>query len=364
MPYRSVRTWTVMRRAAMLGPLFVAVTTGSALADAASDFYKGKIVNLIISTGPGASYDFYGRTVVRHMSSHMPGNPAFTAQNMPGASGFRAGNHLYSVAPKDGTVIGSFNSAVAFYQAMNQPGIQFQAENFSWIGSIPQDSAVVAVWHSTGVKSVEDAKKIEVIMGATGAGGTMAGYPALLNTVLGTKFKIVTGYDGGNSVNLALERGEVTGRGNATWPSYKTVNPEWVREHKIIPIVQIGMIKDPDLLHVPLLIELARNDEERRIFEFVASTVELGQPFAAPPGIPADRLAALRGAFEQTLRDPEFRKDAAKLAAQVELDPITGDEVTRIVKRTTETPPALVEKTRLAMEVKGGKAPSGGGGGD
>ena len=125
-----------------------------AVADAVSDFYKGKIVNLIISTGAGASYDFYGRTVVRHMSNHMTGNPAFTAQNMPGASGFRAGNHLYNVAPKDGTVIGSFNSAIAFYQAMNQPGIQFKAENFSWIGSIPQDTAVVAVWHTTGVKSV------------------------------------------------------------------------------------------------------------------------------------------------------------------------------------------------------------------
>jgi len=351
-----------LRRAAILAALAMVLLPGMAVADAVSDFYKGKIVNVIISTGPGASYDFYGRTVARHMPSHMPGNPAFTAQNMPGASGFRAGNHLYTVAPKDGTVIGSFNSAIAFYQAMNQPGIQFKAENFSWIGSIPQDTAVVAVWHTTGVKSIEDAKKIEVIMGATGASGTMAGYPALLNSILGTKFKIVTGYDGGSSVNLAMERGEVTGRGNTTWGGYKAVTPDWVKENKIIPIVQIGMVKDPDLPHVPLLTDLARNDEERRIFEFVGSTVALGQPFAAPPGIPADRLAALRDAFEKTLRDPAFRNDAAKLAAQVELNPITGAEVTAIVKRTTETPPALVEKTRLAMEVKGGKSPSGGGG--
>lgn len=364
MPRHSTGFHIGLRRAAMFAPLVVAMIPVPAVADAVSDFYKGKIVNLIISTGAGASYDFYGRTVVRHMSNHMTGNPAFTAQNMPGASGFRAGNHLYNVAPKDGTVIGSFNSAIAFYQAMNQPGIQFKAENFSWIGSIPQDTAVVAVWHTTGVKSVEDAKKTEVIMGATGASGTMAGYPALLNSVLGTKFKIVTGYDGGNSVNLAMERGEVTGRGNTTWASYKSVNAEWVREGKIVPIVQIGMVRDPNLPQVPLLTDLARNDEERRIFEFVGSTVALGQPFAAPPGIPADRLAALRDAFEKTLRDPAFRKDAEKLAAQVELNPIPGDEVTKIVKRTTETPAALVEKTRLAMEVKGGKPPSGGGGGD
>jgi tripartite-type tricarboxylate transporter receptor subunit TctC len=347
--------------ASMLSPIVAVAMPRSAAADAVTDFYKGKVIQLIIATGAGASYDFYGRTVARHMTNHMPGNPTFAAQNMPGASGFRAGNHLYAVAPKDGTVIGSFNSAIAFYQAMNQPGIQFKAENFSWIGSIPQDTAVVAVWHTTGVKSVEDARNTEVIMGATGASGTMAGYPALLNSVLGTKFKIVTGYDGGNSVNLAMERGEVTGRGNTTWASYKSVNADWVKENKIIPIVQIGLIKDPDLPQVPLLTDLARNDEERRIFEFVGSTVALGQPFAAPPGIPADRLAALRGAFEKTLLDPAFRNDADKLAAQVELNPIKGDEVTAIVKRTTETPPALVEKTRLAMEVKGAK---GGGGGD
>ena len=353
-------------RAALFASLAVAMIpgSGSAFADAASDFYKGKVINLIISTGAGASYDFYGRTVARHMGHHMPGNPSFTAQNMPGASGFRAGNHLYTIAPKDGTVIGSFNAAIAFYQAMNQPGIQFKAENFSWIGSIPQDIGVVAVWHTAGVSSIEEAKKTEVIMGATGASGNMAGYPALLNAVLGTKFKIVTGYDGGNTVNLAMERGEVMGRGQLPWAAFKAANPDWVKQNKIIPIVQIGLVKYPDLPDVPLLGDLARNDEERGIFEFVCNAVALGQPFAAPPAIPADRLAALRVAFENTLRDPAFRNDASKLGAQVELNPITGDEVTAIVKRTTATPPALVEKTRLAMEVKGGKSPSGVGSGD
>lgn len=349
---------------AVLMVTFVAGLSGPAFADAAADFYSGKVIQLIIATGAGASYDFYGRTVARHMTAQMPGQPAIAVQNMPGASGFRAANHLYNVAPKDGSVIGSFNSAIAFYQAMNQPGIQFKAENFGWVGSVPQDTAVVAVWHTTGVKSVADAKTKEVVMGATGASGTMAGYPALLNSILGTKFKIVTGYDGGNSVNLAMERGEVMGRGNATWASYKTVNTEWVKEGKIVPIVQIGLIKDPDLPHVPLLTDLATTDDERRIFEFVGSTVALGQPFAAPPGIPADRLAALRAAFERTLRDPAFRADADKMAAQVELNPITGDEVAAIVRRTTETPPALVEKTRLAMEVKGSGGGKGGGGGD
>ena len=360
------RDQTARRRACCavaLASLPLALGTGTGRADAVEDFYRGKVMQLIISTGAGANYDFFGRVVAKHMTNHLPGNPAIAAQNMPGASGFRAGNHLYTVAAKDGTVIGCFNSAIAFYQAMNQPGIQFKAENYSWIGAIPQDTAVVVVWHTSGVKTIEDAKVKEVIMGATGAGGTMAGYPALLNSVLGTKFKIVTGYDGGNSVNLALERGEVTGRGNATWPSYTSVHPQWVAEKKIIPIVQIGLVKDPDLADVPLITELAKDDDQRRIFEFVSSTVSLGQPFAAPPNIPADRLAALRAAFEKTLRDPAFRADASKLATKVELEPMTGELVTQIVRRTVGTPPALIERTRSAMEVKGG-AKAGGGGGD
>jgi len=344
---------TAILCAGLIVPL--ALTATAAWADPVEDFYKGKNVSLIIATGPGAAYDFYGRAVAKHLGQFIPGNPTVTPQNMAGASGFRAGNHLYSIAPKDGTVIATFNNAVAFYQVMGQPGIQYKAENFSWIGSVPQDTALVAVWHTTGVKTIEDAKKIEVVMGATGAGGNFAGHVALLNSVLGTKFKIVTGYDGGNSINLAIERGEVSGKANTTWAAFKSITPQWVTEHKIVPLVQFGLLKDPELPNVPLLTELAANDEQFRMFDLVASTVAIGQPFAAPPNIPQDRLAALRRAFDQTLRNAAFRADAAKLAAQVEMNPTSGDELTAIVKRTVETPAALVEKVRLAMEVKGAK---------
>lgn len=344
---------TVVFHAGLLVPMLLSSST--VWADPVADFYKGKVVQLIIATGPGASYDFYGRVVARHFGKFIPGNPTVTPQNMAGASGFRAGNHLYSVAPKDGTVLATFNNAVAFYQAMGQPGIQYKAENFSWVGSVPQDTALVAVWHTTGVRTIEDAKRIEVVMGATGAGGNFAGHVALLNSVLGTKFKIVTGYDGGNSINLAIERGEVSGKANTTWAAFKSITPEWVTERKIVPLVQFGLLKDPELPDVPLLTELATNDEQHRIFDLVASTVALGQPFAAPPNIPQDRLIALRRAFDQTLRDSDFRIDAAKLAAQVEMNPTSGEEVAAIVKRTVETPAALVETLRLAMEVKGAK---------
>lgn len=345
---------TAILSAGLIAPL--GVTATAAWADPVEDFYKGKNVSLIIATGPGAAYDFYGRAVARHLGQFIPGHPTLVAQNMAGASGFRAGNHLYTVAPKDGTVIATFNNAVAFYQVMGQPGIQYKAENFSWIGSVPQDTALVAVWHTTGVKTIEDAKKTEVVMGATGAGGNFAGHVALLNSVLGTKFKIVTGYDGGGSINLAIERGEVSGKANTTWAAFKSITPDWVTEHKIVPLVQFGLLKDPELPNVPLLTELAANDEQHRMFDLVASTVAIGQPFAAPPNIPQDRLAALRRAFDQTLRNAAFRADASKLAAQVEMNPTTGDELAAIVKRTVETPAALVEKVRLAMEVKGAKS--------
>jgi tripartite-type tricarboxylate transporter receptor subunit TctC len=357
---RSALVTTVLG-AGLLAPLILAPVGASA--DSVEDFYKGRNIQLIIATGPGAQYDFMGRAVARHFGKYIPGNPTVTPQNMAGASGFRAANHLYTVAPKDGTVIGTFNNAIAFYQAMRQPGIQYKAEDFSWVGAVPQDTPLVSVWSDTGVKTIEDAKKKEVIMGATGAGGNFAGHVALLNSVLGTKFKIVTGYDGGNSINLAIERGEVQGKANTTWAAFKSITPEWVKDHKIVPLVQFGATKDPELPNVPLLGELATNDAERRMFDLVCSTAALGQPFAAPPDIPQDRLAALRTAFEKTLLDPGFRKDAAKLGQQVEMIATTGDEVTKIVKRTIETPEPLVERLRVALEVKGAKRAKGSGGG-
>lgn len=333
----------------------LAAMPGAAAADPVGDFYKGKVVQIIIATGPGAQYDFIGRAVARHFGKYIPGNPTITPQNMVGASGFRAANHLYTVAPKDGTVIGTFNNAVAFYQAMKQPGIQYKAEDFSWVGAVPQDTPLVSVWYTTGVKTIEDAKQKEVIMGATGAGGNFAGHVALLNSVLGTKFRIVTGYDGGNSINLAIERGEVQGKANTTWAAFKTITPEWVKDNKIVPLVQFGFTKDPELPNVPLLTELATNDDERRMFELVCSTAAMGQPFATPPNTPKDRLAALRTAFEKTLLDPAFRSDAAKLGQLVEMKATTGEDVTAIVKRTVETPDALAKRLQVALEVRGAK---------
>lgn len=329
-----------------------------ALADEA--FFKGREIKLIVGTGAGGGYDAYARLVARYLPKHLPGAPTFVVQTMPGASGVKAVNYLYSAAPKDGSVISTFNNSMAVYQSLGQPGIQFKCEELSWIGSLSEVVNTVAVWHSSGVRSIEDAKHKEIVMGATGAGGTMATYPALLNGALGTKFKIVTGYEGGNQVDMAMERGEVDGRGSNPWASYKAVRPDWVRDGKIVPLVQIGMTRDPDLPNVPRLVDLATNDEQRRMFEFVSTDVAMERPFAGPPGMPADRLQTYRRSFEQMAKDPEFLAVAEKQDMEISLH--TGEQVQQMVEYTTGTPAEIVAKVKAAATLKdSGKAAGSGG---
>jgi hypothetical protein len=269
---------------------------------------------------------------------------------MPGASGIRAINYLYAAAPSDGTVIATFNNAIPFYQAIGQPGIRFKAEELSWIGSFAQAATVVAVWHAAGVRTIDDARRIEVIMGATGAAGTKAAYPALLNNTLRTRFKIVTGYEGGNAVTLAIERGEVQGDGSSRWSSWKATRPEWVRDRKIVPVVQIGLRQDAELPDVPLLTDYAESEEQRQMFEFVGAPDSLGQPFAGPPRIPADRLTILRRAFDQMVHDPAFRAEAA--TSKLDVDPLAGDETEKIVGLIVGTPSVIIQKVQAATAVR------------
>jgi tripartite-type tricarboxylate transporter receptor subunit TctC len=281
-------------------------------------------------------------------------------EKMPGASGIKATNFLYEAAPKDGTVLATVNNSMPVYQAIGQPGVRFKAEELNWIGSLLQTATTVSIWHTAGVKTIEDAKKKEIIMGATGAAGTKAAYPALLNNTVGTKFKIVTGYEGGNTLRLAMERGEVQGDGSARWSSWKSTRPDWVKDQKIFAIVQIGLKKDEDLPNVPLLTELARNDAERKMFEFISQPIAMQQPFVGPPGIPADRLNLLRRAFDAMTKDPDFRKEVERL--DLELDPVSGEEVQKIVRTIVATPADIVQKVKAATAVNkdGPKAPGAG----
>jgi tripartite-type tricarboxylate transporter receptor subunit TctC len=342
--------------AALLAAIALAHFSPVASAQDAGAFFAGRQVRIIVGTGAGRGYDTYARLVARHLGKHVAGHPSFVVENMPGASGIRAINYLYAAAPSDGTVIATFNNAVPFYQAVGQPGIRFKAEELSWIGSLAQAATVVAVWHATGVRTIDDARRLEVVMGATGAAGTKAAYPALLNSTLGTRFKIVTGYEGGNAVTLAIERGEVQGDGSSRWSSWKATRPEWVRDRKIIPVVQIGLRKDAELPNVALLTDYAESEEQRRMFEFVGAPDSLGQPFAGPPRIPTDRMTILRRAFDQMVQDPAFRTEAA--TSKLDIDPLAGEETENIVRLIVGTPSTIIRKVQTATAVKdAGKLP-------
>jgi tripartite-type tricarboxylate transporter receptor subunit TctC len=307
----------------------------------AEPLLPGNTLRLIVGSAPGGGYDTYARLVARHLGAHLPGRPSVIVSNMPAASGVQLANYLFSLAPKDGTVIGTFNKSLPGYQAGGHAGIKFKAEEFSWIGCLSQTVDVLVVWHTTGVTSIEEAKRKTIIMGALSRIGTNWTYPTLLNALLGTRFKVVVGYESGTAVNLAMEKGEVEGRGSNPWSSWKATSPDWIRDKKIVPILQIGLRKDPDLDHVPLLTELAQNDEQRGIFDFVSSE-SIDRPFAAPPGVSPEIVAELRKAFDAMTKNPAFLEDAQR--QRLDLDPLPGTKVAEIVRAIVNTPPEVIRR--------------------
>jgi tripartite-type tricarboxylate transporter receptor subunit TctC len=313
----------------------------------ADDFYKDRRITLLVGTTAGGGYDTDGRLIAKYMARYIPGEPNIVVSNMPGASGIKAVNYLYATAPKDGTVIGTFNSAMPFLEIAGAPGVQYKSTELSWIGNLSQSVQVVVIWHTAGVRSLDDAKKREVIMGALGSGGTMTIFPRLLNAAFGTKFRIVAGYQGGTDVNIAMERGEIEGRGAGVWTTWKRTRPDWVKDGKIVPLVQIGPKKDPDLTDVPLLNDLAQSEEQKQMFLLVAGNIQIERPLAAPPEIPADRLHILRNAFNLATKDPAFLMEAERL--ETDVAPQTGEDTARVVASILSVPPAVVEKVKVIV---------------
>jgi len=342
-----------MARVSFLQKAFVlGVLAGTVLsiqsAARAEDYYKGKTITIVVGFGPGGGYDLTARLLARHLGRHVPGNPSVIVSNMPGASGVKSVNYLYAIAPRDGTVLGTFHSAAPFYEVTRMPGVQYRSAELSWIGNVSRSANAVAVWHGTGVRTLDDAKKKTVIMAAIAGGGIMDTYPRLLNNLFGTKFRLVSGYEGTNAVNIAMERGEVEGATTA-WNTWKVARPQWIKEHKIIPLVQIGPQKEPDLPDVPLLDELAQNEEQQQMFRLVGGNVAIERPFTTTPQVPADRLEILRRAFDQTMKDPAFLSDAQRM--QSDVSPQSGEIVTSIVRAIVNTPSTVVEKLRASTAV-------------
>jgi tripartite-type tricarboxylate transporter receptor subunit TctC len=311
---------------------------------AIADFYRGKTVNVYIGVGVGGEYDIQARLVARHIGKHIPGNPHVVPQNMTGAGGLRMINYLYNVAPKDGTAIGMIANAFPAMQAAGISGVQFDASKMAWLGTIAPVVETMAVWSASGVKSIDDVRKRETVAGASARGAITFIYPQMMNEFLGTKFKIVTGYPGGNQINLAMERGEVEARNN-TWSSWKATKADWLRDKKITVIAQAGPRASD--LDAPSVEGAARTPEERMLIELVTSGTQLGRPLATNAA-PPDRVAALRAAFAATMKDPEFLGEAQKLGFEV--DPVLGDRMQKVVEKVLATPKDVAAKAKGLME--------------
>jgi tripartite-type tricarboxylate transporter receptor subunit TctC len=324
----------------------VAIIMATSLACADDDFYKGKTITIINSTGTGGSYHNIAQALTRHMPRYIPGQPTMIVKSMPGGGNVLATNFMYNRAPTDGTHIATINNSIPLHQVLDGSGVHYDASKFHWLGSPGRYNSVAYVWHTAGIRTFKDLLEKEVILGGTGAGSSIVIYPQATNSLLGTKFKIVLGYKSTAEIDIAMERGEVQAR-TGSYTALLSEHPEWIKDKKIVILFQIGSKRDPALPDVPLLTELAKSDEDREILKLISSPIALGRPYLAPPNMPADRLASLRKAFAATLQDKEFVAEMTKL--QHDIDPISAEEVEQIVKDTVNAPPAIVAKAKAVM---------------
>jgi tripartite-type tricarboxylate transporter receptor subunit TctC len=325
----------------------IAIAAPAMAAETVEAFYKDKIVEMIVGSDASTEYTRDARFVATYLVKYIPGHPTIIIKNMPGASSIKAANYLYQIAAKDGSVLGVFNKAIPMAEATNLQGVRYKSAEFGWLGSMNHTNSLVVTWITSGVATLEDARKHEVTIGAQGLSGTMAAYPFMLNRTQGTKFKVIAGYQGSAAVNLAMERGEVEGRGTYSWDFFKSDNRDWKTNKKMNFLVQIGLEKEPDLPDVPLLIDLAKDDTQRAVYELLSADSMIARPFITTPGVPAERLAALRTAFDKTMADPDFLRDAAKAHSAV--NPVAGVRVAEIVKKIVATPPAIVDQANQWM---------------
>lgn len=330
----------------------ISLLAGIAVATMASQpaqaaYQKDDRINLIVGYEAGGGYDIYARFLAPYLTKHLPNNPRIIVQNMPGAGSLKAANYLYNVAPKDGTVIGTIGQSVPQMEILAQPGIQFEADKFTWIGRISDVRSLIGVWHESGVKTIEDAKTKETTIAVGGpiSGSTL--YVMFLNALTGTKMRSIAGY-GSREAMLAMERREIDGSSSILWTNLASGYPHWIAEKKINILVQIGTERDPTLKDVPLFSELATNPQDKQILEAIASSDIIGRSIVAPPSLPKDRVDALRAAMSAALKDPEALAAAEKM--KVDVGPMDGATLQKLVQDTSSLPPDVVAKIRAVLD--------------
>ena len=317
-------------------------------ADPVSDFYAGRTISVMVGFGPGGGYDLYARALARHFGAHVPGHPNVVVQNVPGAAGLGLANSLYNVSPKDGTVFGTFNRTIPLEPLLDGSKAQFDPLKFSWLGSPSNEVSACVGWHSARAKSIDDLRTTEMLMAGTGPAADATMYPTLFSNVLGLKFKVINGYQGAADSLLAMERGEIEGFCPWGWASIESTHPDWLRDHKINVLMQLGMRKHPAHPDVPLVLDLAKTQADRQALELMMSPTLFARPFAAPPGVPADRLQALRAAFKETVQDPAFIADADK--GKLEIEYVSDAEIVAVLKQLYATPREVVERVKAALK--------------
>jgi hypothetical protein len=329
--------------------LMVALLTAAAPAQAQSvaEFYKGNRINLYVTAPPGGGYDLNARTLARHFGKHIPGDPTIVIQTMPGANGMIAANHVYNVAPRDGTAIWSGGRTVPYAPLFNIQGARYDVTKLSWLGSTATDVGMVVVWHTAPHQTAQDLFTTELIVGATDPAADTYFFPYVLNNLIGTKFKIAAGYRAQPPILLAMERGEVQGTGNVGLSSLMATHSDWIRDKKVRILMQLGLAKHPAAPEPPLVMEFAKTDEQRRLLTVFMSMKRFGYPFFIGPEVPADRVQALRTAFMDTMHDPEFLAETQKQGR--EISPASGEEMQQSLHESYSLPPELLDKVRALI---------------
>jgi tripartite-type tricarboxylate transporter receptor subunit TctC len=321
-----------------------------AAAQSVEEFYRGKMLNMIVFTSPGGANDAMARLIAQHIGRHIPGRPNVSVQNMTGAGGLRAANYLYKIAPRDGTVLGTINRPTAFAPLEGVKEADFDPLKYNWLGSAAKDILIGVTWHTSPVKTLRDAQSTEVTIGADGPTADLGRLPLAINATVGTKFKMVFGYTGGTDVLLAMERGEIGGRVGWSYDSVLAQRTEWLKDKKINFLFQAGLTRDARLPEAPSVIDYAKSDLDRQVLELMFLSYEMSRPYLLPPDVPADRVLAMKGAFAETLRDEAFLADARKV--QLPIDYITGEQVIDLIHRAYAAPAAVVERMAAILAAR------------
>jgi tripartite-type tricarboxylate transporter receptor subunit TctC len=335
-------------RVTVLAAGLVVMASGLAQAQSADAFYKGREMKMLISAGQGGGYGTYAHALMPFMEKYLPGKPRLIIQHLQGAGGIVAANHLYNVAAKDGSVIALIHrGAVSTAPLFDAQGVKFDPTKFGWIGSMNNEVSLCVAWHGSKVKDFKDLQQYPLIVGGLGPGSDTDMYPNLINNLFDTKMKLITGYNSGGAINLAFERGEIDGRCGWSWSSIESTRGQWIKENKITLLVQLGVDKPLELPNVPLLGELATSEEQRQIIDLIISPQLMGRPILTTPNVPADRLAALRAAFDKSMADPEFIALAQK--QQLEVGAVSGERIEQLINKLYSYPKPMVEKASLAI---------------